>query len=300
MTHCIEENVDHLARVIAAGGPTPDDYPALAETFLRLHAACYTEVDGLSQMTTPIHRLELFLQQHKHIFRTTESMQGFAWSKPRGYAGDFEIIERIYDRMIADDPQLAAWDQFFHFAPGADAVRNRPGYIEGILRAGNHESLLSLGCGGARDLAVTNREGALRRITLVDTDADALGRAQENLNNPAIDYTIIRKNVLRLRDLEPVDLVWSAGLFDYLNDRLAIHVISKTRDFMNDGAEIVIGNFAKTHASRPYMELVCEWRLIHRTEEEMAALMTAAGFDEASVTVESDATGVNLFARAIK
>lgn len=300
MMQAIEENVRYLETVVSAGGPKPEDYPVLADIFSRLHAASYREVDGLSQMTAPIRPLEAFLEANRDIFRNTESMQGFAFTKPRGYAGDFEIIERIYDTVISADAQLGSWDRFFHSAGGANAVRNRPGYIEAILRKGNYETMLSLGCGSARDLSVTNGPGTLQHITLVDTDPDALAQARVNLSNPKIEYTFLQKNVLRLREAGPFDLIWSAGLFDYLNDRLAIHLLGKARNFMNDGARIVIGNFSKNHESRPYMELVCEWRLIHRSEQEMANLMTAAGFEAKNVTVESDETGVNLFANAIK
>ncbi len=300
MTRLIEENIDYLEDVVANGGPSPDIYNSIAEAFSRLHAVCYREIDGLSEMVQPIHRLEGFLNANRDIFRSVETVQGFAWAKPRGYAGDFEIIERIYDRVVSDDPRLAPWDQFFHVSPGADAVRNRPAYIADILRGDRFESMLSLGCGGARDLAATNEGTLLRSITLVDTDADAIERARTNLTNPQIDYTFLNRNVFRLRDVGRFDIIWSAGLFDYLNEKRAIHLLNRVRDFMNDGARIVIGNFSKDHLSRPYMELVGEWRLIHRSEQEMADLMIAAGFDARTVTVESDETGVNLFANAVK
>lgn len=300
MTRLIEENVDYLESIVAKGGPTPDTYQPIAEAFSRLHAVCYREVDGLSVMIQPIRRLESFLDTHREIFRGVETVQGFAWAKPRGYAGDFEIIERIYDRVVSDDPRLAPWDHLFHVSPGADAVRNRPDYIAKILREGSFDSMLSLGCGSARDLSATNDERLIRKITLVDTDADAIARARSNLTNAGTDYTFLNRNVFRLRDVGTFDIVWSAGLFDYLNDKRAIHLLGRVREFMNDGARIVIGNFSKEHPSRPYMELVGEWRLIHRTDEEMADLMIAAGFDAGHVTVESDGTGVNLFANAVK
>jgi SAM-dependent methyltransferase len=300
MTHALEENVRFLAETLKAGGPVPETYAAIADAFARLHAACYREVDGFSEMIRPIRALELFLQANAEVFRTTATMQGFAYAKPRGYAGDFEIIERIYDRIVSPDDRLAPWDTFFHTGAAPNAVRNRAGYIQDILTSRPVSSMLSLGCGSARDLSKTNEGALLDRITLVDADADAIAKARENLTNPAIDYTFLHKNVFRLKPGEPFDIVWSAGLFDYLNEKRAVHLLRRVRDMMAEGGEVVIGNFSKDNPSRPYMELVGEWMLIHRTEDEMAGLMTAAGFDAANVTVESDATGVNLFARAVR
>ncbi len=300
MTHALEENVKFLEDTVKAGGPLIDDYASIADTFSRLHSACYREVNGFSEMVKPIRALELFLQTHREVFRTTATMQGFAYSKPRGYAGDFEMIERIYDRVISCDERFSRWDEFFHAGAAPNAVRNRADYIHNILAKKAYGSMLSLGCGSACDLSRTNQGGSLNRLTLIDADADAIAKARKNLTNPNIDYTFLHKNVFRMRLEETYDIVWSAGLFDYLNEKMAVHLLRKVRDVMTEGGEVVVGNFSKNNPSRPYMELVGEWLLIHRTEEEMAGLMIAAGFNAASVTVESDATGVNLFARAVK
>jgi len=301
MTHMIEENIAYLGRIVSEGGPLPHQYEPVADAFSRLHAACYREVDGLSELDHPIRVLELFLDAHGDIFRSVATMQGFAFVKPRGYAGDFEMIERIYDRVVSPDERLARWDRFFHEGAAPQAVRNRAQYIHDILEDGGYRSLLSLGCGSGRDLSKTNDGGLVERMMLVDADGDAIAKARNCLDNPSIEYTFLQKNVFRLKLDEAFDIVWSAGLFDYLNTRRAVFLLERVRGSMADGARIVIGNFSRDHnPSRPYMELVGEWRLIHRSEQEMADLMIAAGFDARNVSVESDGTGVNLFANAVK
>ena len=301
MTHVVEENIAYLGRVVTDGGPLPHQYAPVAAAFSRLHAVCYREIDGFSEMVSPIQALETFLDTHSDIFRSVATMQGFAFAKPRGYAGDFEMIERIYDKVISPDARLERWDRFFHEGAAPKAVRNRAHYIHDILKGGGYRSLLSLGCGSACDLSMTNEGDHVERMTLVDADGDAIAKARENLRNPATKYTLLHKNAFRLKLEETFDIVWSAGLFDYLNTRRAVFLLKRARESMEDGARIIIGNFSKeNNPSRPYMELVGEWRLIHRSEQEMADLMTAAGFDAKNVTVESDETGVNLFANAIK
>lgn len=300
MVHAMQSNIDFLENIIAADGPKPENYAFLVETFSRLHAMCYREVDGLSEMTQPIQALEAFFARHADIFRDVKTMQGYAYAKPRGYAGDFEMIERIYDKVTASQEHLVRWDRFFHMGAAPKAVRNRAGYIFDLLKDGGYESMLSLGCGSGRDLARTNDETVLKRMTLVDADADAIRKARVNLTNPEVEYTFLHKNVFRLKLEERFDIVWSAGLFDYLNTRRAVFLLERVREMMAEGGKIVIGNFSKDNPSRAYMEIVGEWMLIHRTREEMADMMVQAGFDPAKVTVDSDETGVNLFAIAEK
>lgn len=301
MSHAINENITYLAQIVSDGGPLPHQYVPVANAFSRLHAVCYREVDGFSEMVQPVRALEMFLDTHSDIFRSVATMQGFAFAKPRGYAGDFEMIERIYDKIVSPDERLARWDRFFHEGAAPKAVRNRAQYIHDILDDGGYRSLLSLGCGSGCDLSMTNDGGHVERMTLVDADGDAIAKAKQNLLNPSIDYTFLHKNVFRLKLDETFDIVWSAGLFDYLNTRRAVFLLKRVRESMAEGARIVIGNFSKDHnPSRPYMELVGEWRLIHRSEQEMADLMIAAGFAADKVSVESDDTGVNLFANAVK
>ena len=41
------------------------------------------------------------------------TIQGFVYNKPHGYAGDFEVIDRIYNYHIAEPKHLSKWDTFF-------------------------------------------------------------------------------------------------------------------------------------------------------------------------------------------
>lgn len=64
---------------------------------------------------------------------TIETMQGFAFWKPHGYAGDYEIIDRIYTRYVSDKTNLSKWDLFWQEHAAAHAVRNRVDYLCRLL-----------------------------------------------------------------------------------------------------------------------------------------------------------------------
>jgi hypothetical protein len=58
--------------------------------------------------------------------------------------------------------------------------------------------------------------------------------------------------------------------------------------------KVVIGNFSTLNTSRDYMECG-EWFLFHRDIAKLTELAGKAGVDPDSVSIESEATGVNLF-----
>ena len=64
---------------------------------------------------------------------TVETMQGFAFHKPHGYAGDYEIIDRIYKRYISNKIHLSKWDIYWQGHAAAHAVRNRVQYFCQLL-----------------------------------------------------------------------------------------------------------------------------------------------------------------------
>lgn len=107
------------------------------------------------------------------------------------------------------------------------------------------------------------------------------------------------KNAFRFKSNKKYDLVWSAGLFDYLEDKQFIFLLRLLLDVVSPDGEIVIGNFSEANPSRDYMEFG-EWFLHHRTEDRLAIIANQAGCSEHSINIEKEATGVNLFLRIRK
>ena len=55
----------------------------------------------------------------------------------------------------------------------------------------------------------------------------------------------------------------------------------------------MIGNFGTANPTRPLMELILDWPLHHRSASDLHKLSGDIG---TGVTIEQEATGVNLFA----
>jgi extracellular factor (EF) 3-hydroxypalmitic acid methyl ester biosynthesis protein len=226
-------------------------------------------------------------------------MQGFAQQKPHGYAGDFEIIQRIYARYVSKRPSLENWDLFFHSGEAPAAVRNRGEMFGNLINSYRPASILSVGCGPALDVLPSLQRGHLpRQIHLLDNDKKAIECARSNLagfREHPVEFLYFFKNALRFRRLRQYDMIWSSGLFDYLNEKTAIFLLSRLRAMLAPNGRVILGNFSHVNPSRPYMEIVGEWFLIHRDEQDLRHMAKAAGFSEERISVTSDATGVNLF-----
>lgn len=112
---------------------------------------------------------------------STQTCQGYVYSQPRGYAGDFEIIERIYQQWRSPNPALVKWDDYFHDQAAPQAVRNRKKYFvdwvvakERIL--GGELRVLNIASGSARDVFDyfnANPESRVR-IECIEQDPNAI------------------------------------------------------------------------------------------------------------------------------
>lgn len=231
------------------------------------------------------------------------TLQGHGWRKPFGYAGDFMMIDKIYTRYMSDKPQFRLWDEYFHRQAAPKAVRNRKTYfkklVRNTLRAKKTVSLLNVGSGPARDLAelYTSLPKPQRlHTTCVEMDRHAIAYAQE-LNRSYLPFIHFeQKNILRFKGVQTFHLIWSAGLFDYFNDKTFVYLLRRFKHRLKPNGEIVIGNFNEDHnPSRNYMEVFGQWFLHHRSESQLVALARMAGFEDRQISVSRESENVNLF-----
>ena len=282
--------IDHLVR---KGGPDPADYPELCARLELAYAArlagelSETDVAGIREALAPA--------------LCPETMQGFAYTKPHGYAGDFEIIDRIYTRYEARQPQLVKWDRFYHSQPAPRAVRNRKTYFHELLAAHTARKaplrVLKIASGPGRSMYefLNANPDAKLHIDCVELDGKAIDYARR-LNARHLDRIAFhQQNALKFRPVGLYDLVWAAGIFDYFSDRVFVSLAQRLLRALASGAELVIGNFSESNPSRPYMELVGEWKLHHRSRANLKALALRAGASADRVRISSEPEGVNLF-----
>jgi len=78
----------------------------------------------------------------------SNTLHGHSLSRPYGYAGDFEIIDKIYTCKRSKDTRYKAWDEYILNMPASIAVRNRKEYFKSFmwekLEANNEVKLLNV------------------------------------------------------------------------------------------------------------------------------------------------------------
>lgn len=110
----------------------------------------------------------------------------------------------------------------------------------------------------------------------------------------------VNQNVFKFRSEACYDFVWSAGLFDYFDDRGFRLILKKLMACTNKNGEIIIGNFNDENPSRVYMEMVGDWILNHRSADQLIRLAIEAGANPEHVWVGKEPEGINLFLHIIK
>ncbi|MFH6602898.1 methyltransferase domain-containing protein [Maribacter algicola] len=213
------------------------------------------------------------------------TLHGRGFLKPNGYPGDYLFLDRIYTNHISNNPNYGIWDMYLQQHAAPKAVRNRKDYFKGLVKdkaMGRCQiNVLNVISGSGRELFELYNEGSTKNIytTCVEIDKEAI-EFSKNLNKDHIkniEYT--NTNIFRYETSNTYDLIWAAGLFDYLDDRAFVKLLKRFRRWQKKGGEIVIGNYNDDYnPSRDYMEVFGDWHLIHRTETQMRHLAEQAGF----------------------
>ncbi len=95
------------------------------------------------------------------------------------------------------------------------------------------------------------------------------------------------------------DLVYCAGLFDYLSERMCSSIVSYLYDQTRTGGKVIVSNYTPNNALRYFMGVVLDWELIHRTPDEFHSLMKSTKARDNYEIFEDD-TRTELYAVALK
>ncbi len=278
-------------------------------------AADWKQYDVISRRMGEVFRKENFTDEVKNKLKdaygavmTEQTLQGFVLTKPHGYAGDYEIIDKFYTLYTSPDERLGKWDDYLHTFPAVKAVRNRKTYIKNLLqqklaatKTNEPFEMLNLASGPARDLYefFTENPTANLAVECIDLDNNAINYATKLLGVHGHKVSFHNKNILRFNTPKQYDLVWSAGLFDYFNDDIFKRLITRFLNNVKAGGELVVGNFCSTNPDIDYMELL-DWVLYHRNEADLIKLAMACGVPRNKISIEQEQEGVNLFMRIKK
>ncbi len=243
-----------------------------------------------------------------------------AYYKPQGYAGDYYMMEMIYRNRPEGDGKLGLLvDQWMLGSVPCDAVRGRRRLLTEELTSAcsalrlrsDRIQIMSLACGPARELCdflAGFPEADAVDALLVDIDPDALKHAASNLDRSETRASIryMRENLIRWamgrvrHHFEAQDVIYSAGLTDYLGRSLFTALVRQCHDHLKPGGILIVGNFGPANPHRAFLDHLLKWELIHRSESELRTIFDDTPFRGDMVEVIAEPHGVNLFVRAVK
>jgi hypothetical protein len=271
-----------------------------------------------------------FAQRALSTYLLADPFYRRAFEKPLGYAGDYRLMELIQNPELEGD---SLYGRFLHYTSQrytlSETVRQRGTVvIEALRRVLAKDApvrIASLACGPAIELQRVFEDLPLRKhpvaLMLVDQDDDALRSCQQELLkvvNRREDAALITLHCLRFSVRQIVlpkrgeeqrlvkevlcdlDLVYTMGLYDYLQQPLARRVTSALWKMLAPSGRMLIGNMQRVPDSSWMMEYSAEWNLVYRKAKDMQDLAAEIAPSPARQRITRDATGMCLFLDATR
>jgi hypothetical protein len=207
--------------------------------------------------------------------------------KPRGYAGDARLMDFAYRHAgVMPDVSLAgsvgaAIYEYTSSAAQSQSARERIAFIRQTITAVTKQApqrVTSFASGFARELESLAETEVTRITEFVAIDADDLALSEVRRMAGAISCKLVHRNVVAdvTSDLAQSGLVYSLGLFDYLQADAAESVLRKMLRLTATPGLCVVANLSHEAANLGYCEGIMDWWMVTRSAEDLLALAQAA------------------------
>ncbi|HZV33976.1 MAG TPA: class I SAM-dependent methyltransferase, partial [Verrucomicrobiae bacterium] len=268
----------------------------------------------------PAHRH--WMRRQVHPLLLAAPFADRTYHKPLGYAGDYEMVNMILRNPYEGDSLFAkALNAWYISQPPAEAHRNRIKYlteqlVKETLRAvagGRKARIFNLGCGPAGEVQRFLAQSDLcnhAEFTLVDFNDETLAYATKTLNSVKTQHhrstaiNLVKKSVAQIlmgRGKSSItasgakyDLIYCAGLFDYLPDSYCQQLMDLFYEMLTPGGLLIGTNVDAANPIQQMLDYVLDWVLIYRNGSELAAVVPGKA-DPDWVSVSADVTSVNIY-----
>ncbi|MGD8192132.1 class I SAM-dependent methyltransferase [Brevibacillus ginsengisoli] len=213
-----------------------------------------------------------------------------ALTKPRGYAGDAIMMDMLYagDGTIAapfDGTITKEGKRLFESVlrlSTAEGVRNRKYMIANRLdefaETNKDTGVLAVASGHLREARHSTAlyNGKIGKYVALDNDPLSIEQVRQEVEK--LGVTAVEGSVLDLirerMQFSSFDFIYSAGLYDYLQEKVAKRLTGKLFRMLRPGGVLLIANFHPDHLCSAYIEACCDWWLVYRDEAAMKDLLT--------------------------
>lgn len=262
------------------------------------------EKDNIAKSEDKVYQLKkIFEKRYRKYFLCGDFVK-WSFEKPFGYPGDFKIIDDIYLNQPHTVGFDRLWDNYFQQLSASKATRERKEDFKKIIFdfvkqcKSENVRIMNLASGPVREIKelLEVEPNIFSKVTFdcYELDDNAISYAQKLLDSDK-NVNFIKKNAIRLALKKDVkqevineyDMIYSAGLFDYLDERIATRLIINLKKTLKKDGVMCISNYTDKHSnsSAYLMEWVAEWNLIYRNKEDFRQLFLNAGFSPSQIKI---------------
>lgn len=276
----VRATLDELAASLAGG-------TLVAETFDRLIAFLH-ELRG-STGGAVWAELVPFIQTHhiSHLLQQDPATK-WSWDKPRGYSGDAHLLDLLYQHPCVSSEVAAASDlgrQLYECtvrAPACFANADRRNILARYAdmtaaRIGGGAEILSIAAGHVREVDYSDaaKNGHIKRWVALDQDPESIATVAADYGNTCVETVNGSVRDILMNRIDPglYDHVYSSGLYDYLNEKVAVALTRKALNFVRPGGTFLFANYSRAVTDDGYMETFMNWALLLRSEEDMLEII---------------------------
>lgn len=285
--------------------------PRITQLFLELEKACrQLDADEVENHKQLAQRDLLPLMMASPFFNRV-------YSKPLGYAGDYEMVNMMFRKERGGKTTYGQIinDWLLNGGP-PEAHRNRIYMLDKMLSKAAEEAaaanrevrVLNVGCGPVQELQLffaNNKEAKRFSFDLLDFNAETLAYAKSQIeaitegqdDPPEVTYILktvqelLRQAIELPEAAKTYDIIYCAGLFDYLSDRVCTKLVRLFYQWCEPGGRVIVTNVHSSNPVKGLMEHVMEWHLVLRDEADMERLAPDLG----PLKIYTDETGINVF-----
>ncbi|MFA5286787.1 MAG: class I SAM-dependent methyltransferase [Candidatus Omnitrophota bacterium] len=247
------------------------------------------------------------------------------YEKPFGYPGDYVMMNYIYNyhdkNYLGDTSYQRLLNNYACNISISKSNIIRKNFIKRkileTVKTADKTRISSIGSGPARELIELLKEGKIKKnieFVCLDFEKKALDYVRSEIDTIDEKYrknlhvSYIHKDIIdfiadilenKERD-KHFDLIYVAGVFDYLSNRICSKLTKKLYGLLNKNALLIICNISsKNLKHRAYYEFLGNWVMIHKSQEEMLA-WTHDLNDVEEIKFEQPIEGANYLFLSIK
>jgi len=268
----------------------------------------------------PVHAAFMKRQLHPYVLCSPFAYRTF--SKPLGYAGDYEMVNMIARNPLEGSSLFAKLvNLWFIRQPPAEAHRQRLDYLvqkqleetARVAGEGRNARIFNVACGPAIEVQrfIADKDVSERaEFTLLDFNEETLQHVTSVLSaiktkhGRSAPIQFIKRSVHQILKesgkaverpaSQQYDFVYCAGLFDYLSEQVCSRLTNILYSWLAPGGLLLATNVAPNNPLRNGMEHLLDWNLVYRSPPQVLALAPREAKPD-DVSVRAEPTGINVF-----